>query len=41
MNYINDGMRGLSVIVRLNTDRMLSVAVLAAALAAAAYLSHP
>lgn len=41
MNYINDGVRGLSVIVKLNVDRLLFVSVLAAALAVATYLSHP
>ncbi|GEM_PF-4061021 len=41
MNYINDGMRGLSVILNLNIDRLLIVAVLCAALAAGAYVSHP
>lgn len=41
MNYINDSMRGLSVLVNLNLDRLLVVAALAAALCAGAYISHP
>ncbi len=41
MNYINDSMRGLSVLVNLNMDRLLFVAALVAALCAGAYISHP
>jgi hypothetical protein len=41
MNYISEGVRGLSFIVRLNLDRMLFVAALAAALSVATYFGHP
>ena len=41
MNHINDGMRGLSVLMTLNLDRVLITVALCAALAAGAYFSHP
>lgn len=41
MDHINEGLRGLSVIMTLNLDRLLIVGVLCAALAAGAYVSHP
>jgi hypothetical protein len=41
MNYLNDGLRGISLIVRLNGDRVMVVAALCIALMAAAYVSHP
>lgn len=41
MNHLSDGLRGISLIVRLNRDRLLVVAALSAALLAAAYVSHP
>ena len=41
MNYIQDGYRGLSLLVRLNYDRLLFLGILCAALALSAYLTHP
>lgn len=41
MNYISQGVRGLSFVVRLNTDRLLFVSALFAALALATYFVHP
>jgi hypothetical protein len=41
MNHISDGMRGLSLILRLNLDRMLFVAALFVALMVATWISHP
>ena len=41
MNHLSDGLRGMSLIVRLNGDRILVIAALCAALLAGAYVSHP
>ena len=41
MNQISDGMRGLSVILRLNLDRLIFVVALGIALAIATYVAHP
>jgi hypothetical protein len=41
MDYIAESVRGLSFIVRLNLDRLLIVAAVAAALAAGTYIAHP
>ena len=41
MNMINESVRGISLIVNLNQDRLIMVAILCAALAAGAYFSHP
>ena len=41
MNHISDGMRGLSLILRLNLDRMLFVAALFVALMVATWIAHP
>jgi hypothetical protein len=41
MNHITEGMRGLSFILRLNLDRLLFMAAVFAALAAATYIAHP
>ena len=41
MNHLSDGFRGISLIVRLNGDRLIVVAALCAALLAGAYVSHP
>lgn len=41
MNMISDSVRGISLILNLNQDRLIMFAILCAALAAGAYLSHP
>jgi hypothetical protein len=41
MNHISDGMRGLSLILRLNLDRLLFVTALFAALMVATWIAHP
>jgi hypothetical protein len=41
MNHISDGMRGLSLILRLNLDRMLFVGALFLALMIATWFAHP
>lgn len=41
MNYLSDGLRGISLIMRLNSDRFVVIAALCVALMAAAYVSHP
>lgn len=41
MHHINDGYRGLSLLLNLNTDRLLFLAVLCGALAAGAWFAHP
>lgn len=41
MNHISDGLRGISLIFRLNGDRLLVIGTLCLALASAAYVSHP
>lgn len=41
MNHLSDGLRGISLIVRLNGDLLLVISALCLALMAAAYVSHP
>lgn len=41
MNYISDGMRGLSFILRLNLDRIFFISALVFALMIATWVSHP
>lgn len=41
MNVISDGWRGLTLILTLNADRILTLAVLTAALGAATWLAMP
>jgi hypothetical protein len=41
MNHISDGYRSVSLILGLNRDRLIVIATLCIALAAAAYVSHP
>jgi hypothetical protein len=41
MNHISNGVRGLSLIVRLNADRFIFVCALLAALGVATWIAHP
>ncbi len=41
MNHIQDGYRGVSLLMNLNADRLYFLAVLIGALAAGAWLAHP
>jgi hypothetical protein len=41
MNHLNNSVRGLSLIVKLNLDRIMVVGMLCLALLAATYISHP